>query len=88
MSAHSVKCRNRHPSPTTFQRERFEFGHVTVEVVDHPDNGATFALIAGHAVSAQDRRPLFTGHITEEMPNQAEAMAARMREILQGRKAR
>lgn len=62
MSVHSVKSKMRHPDTDGARRERYEVGHVTVEVCDHPRDGATFALIAGQAVHAADRRPRQPGH--------------------------
>ncbi len=81
MSAHSVKCRRRHPAPVTYEREAFEVGHVTFEIADHPETGATFALIAGQAMHARDRRPLFTGHVRPGMATQLRKLAHRLDEI-------
>jgi hypothetical protein len=81
MSAHSVRSRARHPAPCGFERETFEVGHVTVEVCDHPENGVTFALIAGEAVHARDRRPLFTGHVSRGMATQLRRLAHRLDEL-------
>ena len=55
MSTHSVKAKRRHPDT---EREHYEVAHVTFELSkkDH-----TFALIAGEALTARDRRPLFSG---------------------------
>ena len=41
----------------------------------------TFALIAGEAVSAKDRRPLFSGHITDDMWKQLVNLANRVKAI-------
>lgn len=81
MSAHSVKTRNRHPNPTTYTREAFEVAHITFEVANHPENGVTFALIAGEAETAKDRRPLFTGFVTPDMAAQLRALADRIDEV-------
>jgi len=81
MSAHSVKSKARHPDTTTFPREAFEAGHVTFELCDHPDNGVTFALIAGEALSARDRRPLFAGHVPRGMATQLRKLAHRLDEL-------
>lgn len=78
MSAHSMKARRRHPDPGTYRRECFEVAHLTFEVAEHPENGVTFALIAGQALNARDRRPLFTGYVTPEMPAQLRALADRL----------
>ena len=81
MSAHSVKARAHHPAPTTYERERFETGHVTWELIDHPEHGATFALIAGMALHDKDRRPLFSGHIEPGMADALQAVVDRVREL-------
>jgi len=81
MSAHSVKSKRRHPDPDTSRRELFQVSHVTFEVVDHPRHGATFALIAGEACHAKDRRPLFSGHIGAGMADQLRDLARRIEEI-------
>jgi hypothetical protein len=53
----------------------FEVGHVTFEVCDHPEHGVTFALIAGEAVHARDRRPMFSGHVAVGMGTQLRRLA-------------
>lgn len=80
MSGHSVKAKRRHPDPAV-PREAFQVAHVTVEVIDHPEHGATFALIAGEAVHARDRRPLFSGHVEVGMGTQLRRLAHRIDEI-------
>ena len=67
MSSHSVKSKSRHPAPSTYERRQFAVGHITFELCDHPENGATFALIAGEAMHAKDKRPLFSGHVEKGM---------------------
>lgn len=81
MSVHSAKSKARHPDTTVARRERFEVGHVTVEVCDHPRDGATFALIAGQAMHAADRRPLFSGNVARGMATQLRKLAHRFDEI-------
>ena len=81
MSAHSVKTKRRHPDTTTYKREQFQVAHITIEVADHPKNGCTFALIAGEAIAAKDRRPLFTGHVEKGMGSQLRRLAARIDEL-------
>ena len=81
MSSHSVKAKARHPEPVHARRERFEVGHVTFEVCDHPDNGVTFALIAGQALHAADRRPMFSGHVARGMATQLRKLAHRLDEL-------
>ncbi len=75
MSAHSFKNKRRHGDVSSYPRVTFEVGHVTFEVADHPDNGVTFALIAGEGVDAKARRPMFTGHVTRGMATQLRRLA-------------
>ncbi len=81
MSAHSTKTRARHPDPKSYTRERFWLDHVMFEVCDHPENGRTFALIAGEATEEKLRRPLFTGHIKRGMGTQLRRLAHRFDEL-------
>ena len=69
------KWRGRYPDT---EREHFEVAHVTFEI---SEEHKTFALIAGEAVSAKDRRPLFSGHITDNMWKQLADLAYRIKEI-------
>ena len=78
MSGHSLKSKRRHPDSN---REQFRVAHVTFEIIDHPQDGVTFALIAGDAVTAKDRRPLFSGYVTEQMHEQLRALAFRLRQL-------
>tara|TARA_A100000171_G_C2090234_1_gene124175 strand:+ start:91 stop:324 length:234 start_codon:yes stop_codon:yes gene_type:complete len=55
MSSHTVKAKSRHPSAA---REQYKVAHLTFELTQ-----TTFAVIAGEAVFAKDRKPLFTGNI-------------------------
>lgn len=74
MSVHSLKSKRRHPDAA---RDRFEVAHVTFEVVDRSAarEGITFALVAGEAVTANDRRPMFSGFVTADMAAQLRALA-------------
>jgi len=81
MSAHGLKAKRRHPETTTYEREKFIVAHVTFELCDHPKNGVTFALIAGDAIDAKDRRPMFSGHISKGMGSQLRRLAARIDEL-------
>ena len=76
MSTHSVKAKRRHPDT---DREHYEVAHITFELSqkDH-----TFALIAGEALTARDRRPLFSGVITENMAVELEVVAWRIRQFM------
>jgi hypothetical protein len=80
MSAHTARARNRHPEPATFGRERFQCGHVTFEVINHPENGATFALLVGDDLSPR-QKPLFSGHITSGMGTALRRLAHRIDEL-------
>ena len=75
MSTHSVKAKRRHPDT---EREHYEVAHMTFELSkkDH-----TFALIAGEALTARDRRPLFSGVITEHMAEELEVVAWLIRQF-------
>ena len=42
----------------TLKRERIDIAHMTVELIDHPEDGPTFNLIAGKALNAAQRRDL------------------------------
>lgn len=75
MSAHSLKSKRRHGEDSAYPRVKFEVGHVTFEVIDHPQNGVTFALIAGGALNAKDRRPMFSGHVSRGMATQLRRLA-------------
>lgn len=81
MSVHSVKSKARHPDPVGAVRERYQVAHVTFEVCDHPEHGVTFALIAGEAVHAKDRRPMYSGHIPKGMGTQLRRLAHRIDEL-------
>jgi len=75
MSTHSVKAKRRHPDT---EREHYEVAHITFELSkkDH-----TFALIAGEALTARDRKPLFSGVITQNMADDLEVVAWRIRQL-------
>ena len=61
------------------QMKRFEVAHVTVEV-DEAEQ--TFALIPGEAINAKDRKPLFSGVITEDMGMQLRNLTNEIEEII------
>ena len=75
MSTHTVKAKRRHPDT---DREHYEVAHMTFELSkkDH-----TFALIAGEALTAKDRKPLFSGVITDHMADDLEVVAWRIRQL-------
>ena len=76
MSTHTLKAKRRHPDT---QRERITVGHITFEL---SSRDKTFALIAGDAVQAKDRRPLFSGLIEPQMEKELRRVAFRMKTIL------
>jgi hypothetical protein len=69
------KWRGRYPDS---DKELYEVAHVTFEI---SEENKTFALVAGEAVSAKDRRPLFSGHITDDMWKQLVNLANRIKAI-------
>jgi len=75
VSTHTVKAKRRHPDT---DREHYEVAHITFELSkkDH-----TFALIAGEALTARDRKPLFSGVITDHMADDLEVVAWRIRQL-------
>ncbi len=75
MSTHTIKAKRRHPDT---DREHYEVAHITFELSqkDH-----TFALIAGEALTARDRKPLFSGVITDHMADDLEVVAWRIRQL-------
>ena len=76
MSTHTLKAKRRHPEA---QRERITVGHITFEL---STRDKTFALVAGDAEQAKDRKPLFTGFIEPEMEQELRRVAFRMKTIL------
>lgn len=69
MSVHSFKCKRRHPDAP---RDRHAVGHIT------------FELSAGDALSARDRRPLFTRCVSRGMGSELRRLAHRFDEIEAG----
>jgi hypothetical protein len=63
------------------KRETFQVAHVTFEINENEDDGATFSLIAGEAATAKDRRPLFSGHISAGMSEELRELALKIRQI-------
>ena len=58
--------------------QRFEVAHITFEV---DEKEQTFALIPGEAITSKDRKPLFSGIITEEMGTQLRVLGSEIEEI-------
>jgi hypothetical protein len=78
----SSRCNKKHNGRyPAVKRETFQVGHVTFEVNQNEDDGATFALIAGEAATAKDRRPLFSGHISVGMSNELRKLAFRIQQL-------
>ncbi len=75
MSIHGVKSKRRHP---TAPREHFEVGHITFEL---SEENKTFALVAGQATNAKDRRPLFSGTIEKGMGTALRRLAHKIDDI-------
>jgi hypothetical protein len=71
MSAHGGRARAQRAEK--MPRAVFDVGHVQFELIDHPDNGATFGLRAKYG---PDSRPcLFSGHIEPGMGTQLRRLA-------------
>jgi hypothetical protein len=62
-------------------REPFPVSHVLFELCDHPENGATFALIAAKAPEAKYRQRLFSGHIEAGMAAALRRLADRIEKL-------
>tara|TARA_B100000902_G_scaffold341235_1_gene344538 strand:- start:6928 stop:7143 length:216 start_codon:yes stop_codon:yes gene_type:complete len=56
-----------------------EVAHITFQI---NTKEKTFSLVPGEAVHSKDRKPLFSGVITPEMPGQLEQLALRLRLLL------
>ena len=56
-----------------------EVAHITFQI---NTKEKTCSLIPGEAVHSKDRKPLFSGVVTEEMPDQLEQLAVRLRLLL------
>ena len=78
----SSRCNKKHNGRyPAVKRETFQVGHVTFEINQNEECGATFALIAGDALTAKDRRPLFSGHINAGMSEELRELAFHVRQI-------
>tara|TARA_R100001510_G_scaffold54088_1_gene56350 strand:- start:226 stop:441 length:216 start_codon:yes stop_codon:yes gene_type:complete len=56
-----------------------EVAHITFQI---NTKEKTFSLIPGEALHSRDRKPLFSGVVTNEMPDQLEQLALRLRLLL------
>jgi len=81
MSAHSMKSKGRHPAPTKFERKLFKVAHMTFELISHPSDGQTFALIPHMAHEAKNRRPLFSAHVSKGMASELRMLALEISEM-------
>ena len=77
MSTHTVKANRRHPDA---DRDCIQVGHITFE---YSRKNKTFALKAGEASNAKDRRPLFTGFIEKGMDVELRRLASVFRQIVE-----
>ena len=59
--------------------KRFQVAHITFEI-DEKEN--TFALIAGEAENASQRKPLFSGVITDMMGTEMRVLGSELEEII------
>lgn len=60
---------------------RFPVCHVTFEVRENEHGGNTFALVAGDAAQAKDRKPFFTGFIEADMAAQLRDLAKKVDQL-------
>lgn len=60
---------------------RHPVAHVTFEVRENDHGGNTFALVAGDAAQAKDRKPFFTGFIEADMANQLRDLAKKIDQL-------
>jgi hypothetical protein len=81
MSSHGPKSRQRYADPQGYERQQFPVAHIRFEVADHRENGCTFALMVGDPITAQDRRPLFSGHIEPGMGTQLRRLAHHINDL-------
>jgi hypothetical protein len=63
---------------TPLKVTRHAVAHVTFEVRENAHGGNTFALVAGDAAQAKDRRPFFTGFIEPGMAAQLRDLARKL----------
>ncbi|MGR3464264.1 hypothetical protein [Limimaricola sp.] len=61
-------------------RARFPLAHLAVEVVRESGNTPFFALVAIEAIRPNDRKPIFSGPVTSDMPAQLRALADHLEE--------
>lgn len=78
MSIHGTRSKSRHPDAP---RDLLQVGHICFEF---SEEHGSFALIAGQAVDAKNRRPLFTGFVSKGMARQLREIAHRFDQIEAG----
>lgn len=59
---------------------RFPLAHLAVEVVRERGSTTFFALVACEALRPADRKPIFSGPVTSDMPAQLRALADHIEE--------
>ena len=55
--------------------------HVTFELRENEHGGNTFALVAGDAAQAKDRKPFFTGFVEADMAAQLRVLAKKIDQL-------
>ncbi|MGR3498218.1 MAG: hypothetical protein ACU0E9_04890 [Limimaricola soesokkakensis] len=61
-------------------RARFPLAHLAVEVVRERGSTPFFALVACEGLRPADRKPIFSGPVTSDMPAQLRALADHLEE--------
>ena len=85
---HVMNVQTRHHQQEAAKRSKasqetkfFQVGHVTFEINNSEEHGLTFSLIAGEALSAKDRKPLFSGFVETGMVEELRTLALYLREL-------
>lgn len=86
LSAHSIKSKRRHPNPSTFNRERYSFGHMTFELIDHPKDGVSFCLLAGPPDNLFDDKPICSGFMKKSFAKDLSEIMQRVLQLKEERK--
>tara|TARA_S200002703_G_scaffold156866_2_gene163417 strand:+ start:287 stop:613 length:327 start_codon:yes stop_codon:yes gene_type:complete len=84
----AMNVQNRHHQQEAAKRSKasqetkfFQVGHVTYEINNSEEHGLTFSLIAGEALSAKDRKPLFSGFVETGMVEELRTLALYLKEL-------
>lgn len=59
----------------------YPVAHVTFRIKENMRDGNTFALVAGDAAQAKDRKPFFTGFIDKDMAQQLRDLAKKIDQL-------